>query len=124
MTLRFTEGDTEIAVACPEAKKELRISFAPAWEAPGGVAPDASRVTVLIGTMAFDAKADAESLKAAPGAPVYVLKATPDNVTALMTSSNLGLRLKDGAQEVIGTPTDTGAFDTFATTCAQINGLK
>jgi len=31
---------------------------------------------------------------------------------------------QDGEQERGGAPDDTGAFDTFATTCAQINGLR
>jgi molecular chaperone GrpE len=50
----------------------------------------------------------------------------PDTVTAVMLANNARLVVtnQDGEQERGGEPNDTGAFDMFATTCAQINGLR
>jgi len=58
--------------------------------------------------------------------PVYLLPANADTVTAVMMANNARLVVtnQDGEQERGGAPDDTGAFDTFATTCAQINGLR
>jgi len=55
-----------------------------------------------------------------------VLPANADTVTAVMMANNARLVVtnQDGEQERGGAPDDTGAFDTFATTCAQINGLR
>jgi hypothetical protein len=43
-----------------------------------------------------------------------------------MMANNIRLSMTnaDGEQERVGVPVDNGAFDMFATTCAQINGLR
>ncbi len=124
MTLAFAQGDLEFAVACALGTKDLRIRFAPAWEIPCGVTPDAGAVKVVIGAKTFDAQADAASLKENAFRPVYVLAANADTVRAFMTANTLGLRLQTGEQERMSDADATGAFDRFAASCAQINGLK
>jgi hypothetical protein len=118
--LEWRQGDAELAVTCEEGKKELRFSFEPAWELDGPF--ENARVT--IGDMTVEAKADPASLAADKWRPVYVVPANADTVTALMTGTTLKIALADGSQERAAEPDAAGNFDMFATTCAQINGLK
>lgn len=125
MVLAF--GGDGIQIACPEAKKELRISIAPAWEVGYGK-PDGTvfegptdKVTVSFGDKNFEAVQDA-SLK---DEVVYVMPADADSVTAIMLATNATVALASDPQQTReGVADETGNFDMFATTCAQINGLK
>jgi hypothetical protein len=125
MTLAFAEDG--IQIACPEAKKELRITVAPAWEVGYGK-PDGTtfegptdKVTVSFGDKSFEAVQDA-SLK---DEVVYVMPADADSVTAVMLATNAKVTLASDPQQTReGIADESGSFDMFATTCAQINGLK
>jgi hypothetical protein len=115
-------GDQGLAIACPEAKKQLQISFFPAWELDGPF----DQAVLTIGDKSFDVSPDKSAPKQGPEAsrPVYLLEANAETVTALMMGDNVALKLKDGSQDRTGAPDASGAFDMFATTCAQINGLR
>jgi hypothetical protein len=115
-------GDQSITVACPEAKRQLQISFFPAWELDGPF----DNAVIAIGDKSFDVSPDKTAPKQGPEAsrPIYLLEANADTVTALMLGDNIALKLKDGSQDRTGKPDASGAFDMFATTCAQINGLR
>ena len=122
-TLTFGE---DISIACPEAKKQLRITLAPAWEVgygkPDGTVFDGpiDKVTVTLGDKTFEATQD-PALKET----VYVMPADADSVTAIMMATNVKVELTSDAQQVReGTADEAGTFDLFATTCAQINGLR
>ena len=123
-TLSFGE---DIAIACPEAKKQLRVTIAPAWEVGYGK-PDGTtfegpidKVTVKIGDKSFTAVQDAKVTDSV----VYVLPADADSVTAIMLADNIEVILAaDPQQTRAGEPSTDGTLDVFATTCAQINGLR
>lgn len=130
MTLFFgTYEDQAISISCPEGLKQLRIAVAPAWEVGYGK-PDGTtfngpidKITVTFGDKSFEAAQD-------PAIPTsselsYVLKADADSVTAVMMAKNAKIALTSDPQQVReGTADTEGTFDMFATTCAQINGLR
>jgi hypothetical protein len=122
LTLGF--GGDGLSIACEEAKGVLSISFAPAWEKEGPF----DKAVIHFGDTSFPVTMDATAKKEGMErfSPVYVLPANADTVTAVMMANNARLVVtnQDGEQERGGAPDDTGAFDTFATTCAQINGLR
>lgn len=119
-------GSQGFTIECAEGKKQLRISFFPAWEGEGQF----DKAVVKIGDKRFDATAEPQSLtpETNTGAPqirpVYVLPANADTVSAFMLGTSFSLALKDGSQEQAAQNDTAGAFDMFATTCAQINGLR
>lgn len=121
--LALTVGGDGLTITCEEAKGILRVSFEPAWEKEGPF----DKATLHLGDKTFPVTIDATA-KDAPDKyrPVYVLPANADTVTAVMMANNARLVVtnQDGEQERGGTPTDNGSFDTFGTTCAQINGLR
>ncbi len=121
--LTLTSGGDGLILTCEEAKKILRLSFEPAWEKEGPF----DNAVVHFGDKAFPVKIDASAQKEKLDKyrPVYILPADADTVTAVMLATNVRLVMnnQDGEQERSGEPTDNGAFDTFGTTCAQINGL-
>lgn len=124
MTLAF--GD-DIRISCPEAKKQLRVTIAPAWEVGYGkddgttFTGPTDKVSVTFGDKTFPAVQDA----AVKDEAVYVLAADADSVTAVMMATNAKVTLTSDPQQIReGQSDDSGAFDMFATTCAQINGLK
>ena len=122
--LALASGGAGLTITCEEAKGVLRVSFEPAWEKEGPF----DKATLHLGDKAFPVAIDAAAAKDALDKyrPVYVLPANADTVTAVMMANNARLVVtnQDGEQERGGTPTDNGAFDTFGTTCAQINGLR
>jgi hypothetical protein len=122
LTLAF--GGDGLSIACEEAKGVMRISFAPAWEKEGPF----DKAVVHFGDTSFPVTIGATAMKGGMDrySPVYLLPANADTVTAVMMTNNARLVVtnQDGEQERGGAPDDTGAFDTFATTCAQINGLR
>lgn len=119
-------GSQGFTIACEEGKKQLRISFFPAWEGEGQF----DKAIVKIGDKRFTATADPKSLtpETSTGAPQtrpeYVLPANADTVSAFALATSFSLALKDGSQEQAAQDDTSGAFDMFATTCAQINGLR
>lgn len=121
--LTLSNGDG-LSLTCEEAKGEMRLAFEPAWEKEGPF----DRAVVEFGSASFPVKIDAAAIKTDLDRfrPVYVLPATADTVTAVMMANNIRLSMTnaDGEQERVGVPVDNGAFDMFATTCAQINGLR
>jgi len=122
LTLAF--GGDGLSIACEEAKGVMRISFAPAWEKEWPF----DKAVIHFGDRSFPVAIDADAMKEDVDRfrPVYLLPANADTVTAVMMASNARLVVnnQDGEQERGGEPNDTGAFDMFATTCAQINGLR
>ena len=122
LTLAF--GGDGLSIACEEAKGVMRIFFAPAWEMEGPF----DRAIVHFGDKSFPVTIDATAVKEERDkySPVYLLPANADTVTAVMLANNARLVVtnQDGEQERGGEPNETGAFDMFATTCAQINGLR
>lgn len=122
LTLAF--GGDGFSIACEEAKGVMRISFAPAWEKEGPF----DKTIIHFGDRSFPVTVDATAVKEEKDkySPVYLLPANADTVTAVMLANNARLVVtnQDGEQERGGEPNDTGAFDMFATTCAQINGLR
>ena len=121
--LTLTSGDDGLILTCEEAKKILRLSFEPAWEKEGPF----DNAVVHFGDKSFPVNIDAsvQKEKLDRFRPVYILPANADTVTAVMLATNVRLAMnnQDGEQERSGEPTDNGAFDTFGTTCAQINGF-
>lgn len=123
--LSFSES---IVIACPEAKKQLRITIAPAWEVGYGrddgtvFNGPTDKVTVKFGDASFEAVQDS----AIKDQSVYVLPADADSVTAIMRATNAEIILASDPQQARKGLADDegGSFDVFATTCAQINGLK
>lgn len=124
LTLVF--GDYEnpsISIACPEGLKQLRISATPAWSQADGAAVNGptDKITLTLGDKSFEAVQDPEI----NNAMAYVLKADADSVTAVMMAKNAKIALASDPQQTReGTEDTGGAFDMFATTCAQINGLR
>jgi len=122
LTLAF--GGDGLSIGCEEAKGIMRISFAPAWEKEGPF----DKAVVHFGDKSFPVTIDAAAVKEDVDRyrPAYLLPANAETVTAVMMASNARLVVtnQDGEQERGGAPSDTGAFDMFATTCAQINGLR
>lgn len=126
LTLRFGEGD--VAISCAEGAGQLRISIAPDWERGYGKEDG----TIFdgpydIAIVRFGETAVEASL--APASPedvgtTYLVPANADNVSAIMLATNASVELKADGQVREGAPDTTGAFDMFATTCAQINGLR
>jgi hypothetical protein len=102
----------------------MRISFAPAWEKEGPF----DKAVIYFGDTSFPVAIEATAIKGQNDnySPVYLLPADADTVTAVMLASNARLVVsnQDGEQQRSGTPDEAGAFDMFATTCAQINGLR
>jgi hypothetical protein len=121
LTLSNGEG---LSLSCEEAKGEMRLAFEPAWEKDGPF----DRAVVAFGATSFPVAIDTASVKTEGDRyrPVYLLPANADTVTAVMMANNIRLLMtnQDGEQERAGVPADNGAFDMFATTCAQINGLR
>lgn len=122
--LTLAVGGDGLSIACEEAKGVMRISFQPAWEKEGPF----DKAVVHLGDKAFPVTIDAAAMKEDVDRyrPVYLLPANADTVTAVMMANDARLVVanQDGEQERGGSPNDTGAFDMFATTCAQINGLR
>jgi hypothetical protein len=122
LTLAF--GGDGLSIACEEATGVMRISFAPAWEKEGPF----DKAVVHFGDMSFPVTIDAAAMKDENDRyrPVYLLSADADTVTAVMLANNARLVVTnpDGEQERSGTVDEAGVFDMFATTCAQINGLR
>lgn len=116
-------GSDGLSISCEEAKGVLRLAFEPAWEKEGPF----DKAVVHFGDKSFPVTIETPAV-GTPDAnrPVYVLPANADTVTAVMLANNARLVVsnQDGEQERGGDPTDNGAFDMFATTCAQINGLR
>ena len=122
LTLAF--GGDGLSIGCEEAKGVMRISFVPAWEKEGPF----DKAVIHFGDKSFPVASDAAAMKEDVDRyrPVYLLPANADTVTAVMMADNARLVVtnQDGEQERTGTPAENGAFDMFATTCAQINGLR
>ena len=122
LTLAF--GGDGLSIGCEEAKGVLRVSFAPAWEKEGPF----DKAVIHFGDKSFPVTIDAAAMKEDVDRyrPVYLLPANADTVTAVMLANNARLVVtnQDGEQERGGATDETGAFDMFATTCAQINGLR
>lgn len=122
--LTLAYGGDGLAIACEEAKGVMRISIATAWEKEGPF--DAA--VVRFGETDFPVSIDAGANVDASDTyrPVYLLPANADTVTAVMMADNATLTMTnaEGIQERSGEPDDSGAFDAFATTCAQLNGLR
>lgn len=128
LTLAFGTPDAAtISISCPGGLKQLRISAVPAWEVGYGK-PDGTtftgptdKVTVTFGDKSFAAVQD----PAIKDEMNYVLAADADSVTAVMLATNAQIALASDPQQTREGTADTGgAFDMFATTCAQINGLR
>lgn len=117
--ITYKDANAELSVTCEETKKTLVVTAAPG---PAQPLTRDTQVTVLLGSEAFTAtaKAGPETSKAI----AVTLPANATTVTALMLANNVTVRLTDPALERTGAPTDTGAFDIFGTTCAQVNGLR
>lgn len=122
-----------IAIVCPEAAKTLIVSATPAWETDytmdnGKVFEGPlDEVIVSFGKETFPATLVPKpaDMKDEDYFVSYSLPANADTVTAIMLADNITVTLKaDPQQSREGTPDASGAFDSFATTCAQINGLK
>lgn len=122
--LTLSTGGDALVITCEEGKKELLFTFQPAWEKEGPF----DRAAVHFGDTSFPVLIDASAQKTDQDRyrPTYVLQADADTVTALMMAANARLVVtnQDGEQERTGDPDDSGAFDMFGTTCAQINGLR
>ena len=122
LTLAF--GGDGLSIGCEEAKGVLRLSFEPAWEKEGPF----DKAVVHFGDKSFPVTIDTSVAAGAADAnrPHYVLPANADTVTAVMLANNARLVVtnQDGEQERGGATDETGAFDMFGTTCAQINGLR
>jgi hypothetical protein len=119
--LTLSAPDDGLTLVCEEAKKTLRLSFQPAWEKDGPF----DIATVQLGDKSFAPAIDVAA-SADRSRPIYILPADADTVTAVMLANTLTLTVNnnDGEQQRSG-PVDTdGVFDQFATTCAQINGLR
>ncbi len=127
MTLRFGI-DGAVAIACAEGAGQLRISIVPDWERGYGKEDGSifdgpfDTAVVRFGDKAFEATL-------APASPddvgaVYLLPANADTVTAIMLATNASVELKSDGQLREGETDTGGAFDMFATTCAQLNGLR
>lgn len=127
LTLHYG-ADGDVAISCAEGAGQLRISIVPDWERgygkeDGTVFDGPYDVAIVrFGETAFEAKL-------APASPedagaVYLLPADADTVSAIMLATNASVELKADGQVREGTPDTEGAFDMFATTCAQINGLR
>ncbi len=124
--LRYGDGD--VRIACEEGAKTLRVSIAPDWERgygkDDGTVFDGpyDKAAIQLGDKTF------EGTLAAPTddgiGTTYLLPADADTVSALMLGNNAKVTLKSDAQTREGSPDASGAFDMFATTCAQINGLR
>jgi hypothetical protein len=124
--------DDPITLTCAEGKKTLEVYTAPAWETgytmENGKVFEGPLETVVVsfGKTTFEATL----VPKAPGQtdddyfPTYTLPANADTVTAVMLADNMTVTLKADGQVREATPDTTGAFDMFATTCAQINGLR
>jgi hypothetical protein len=121
-------ADGDVRIACEEGAKTLRVSIAPDWERGYGK-DDGSvfngpydKAAIQLGDKTF------EGTLATPTddgiGTTYLLPADADTVTALMLGTNAKVTLKADGQTREGTPDASGAFDMFATTCAQINGLR
>lgn len=120
--------DGGVRVACAEGAKTLRVSIAPDWERGYGKGDGTvfdgpyDKAAIKLGDTSF------EGALAAPTddgiGTTYVLPANADTVTALMLGNNVTVTLPADGQTRQGEPDTTGAFDMFATTCAQINGLR
>lgn len=120
--------DPSVVVTCPEAEGRLDVTVVPAWEENYGTEDGGTftgpydKVTITVGDQSFEAVED-------PAAAtedfdrVYTLPADADTVTAIMLGDNILVTLTSDGQERTGTVDTAGAFDMFATTCAQINGL-
>lgn len=115
-------GSDGLSISCEEAKGVLRLSFEPAWEKGGPF----DNAVVHFGDKSFPVTIDTAAGTPDANRPIYVLPANADTVTAVMLATNARLVVsnQDGEQERGGEPTDNGSFDMFATTCAQINGLR
>ena len=120
LRMSWREGDSDLSITCEEAKKTLRFDFSPAWELDG----PHPLAKITLGDKTFDAPADPASVSADKYRPNYVLPANADTVTALMMATNAVIALPDNSQTREGATDAQGAFDMFATTCAQINGLR
>jgi hypothetical protein len=120
--------EPSVVVRCAEGKGTLVINVIPAWEegygtADGGVfAGPYDKVLVKIGDKTFDAMED-PAAASEDYDRAYSMPADADTVTAIMLGDNITVTLAADGQERSGTVDTTGAFDMFATTCAQINGL-
>ena len=120
--------DPGVIVTCPEAEGRLDFAVVPAWEEGYGTTDGGTfagpydKVTVTVGDKTFEA---VEDLSAASDYSdrVYTMPADADTVTAIMLGDNITVTLTSDGQTRTGTVDTTGAFDMFATTCAQINGL-
>ncbi|MBL9012213.1 MAG: hypothetical protein JNL56_13645 [Alphaproteobacteria bacterium] len=128
LALRYgTDGD--VRIACEEGQKTLRVSIVPDWERgygkDDGTVFDGpyDKATVTFGDKSFPAVLDPKPADDGTGT-TYVLPADADTVTAIMLGTNAKIVLDADAQVREGTPDTSGAFDMFATTCAQINGLR
>jgi hypothetical protein len=122
--LTLAYGGDGLSIACEEAKGVMRILLAPAWEKEGPF----DKAVIYFGDTSFPVAIEATAIKGQNDnySPVYLLPADADTVTAVMLASNARLVVsnQDGEQQRSGTPDEAGAFDMFATTCAQINGLR
>jgi hypothetical protein len=122
--LTLASGGDGLSIACEEARGVMRIFFAPAWEKEGPF----DKAVVHFGDASFPVTIDAAAMKDESDLyrPVYLLPADADTVTAVMLANNARLVVtnQDGEQERSGTVDEAGVFDMFATTCAQINGLR
>lgn len=128
LALRYgTDGD--VRIACEEGQKTLRVSIVPDWERgygkDDGTVFDGpyDKATVTFGDKSFPAVLDPKPADDGTGT-TYVLPADADTVTAIMLGTNARIVLDADGQVREGTPDAGGAFDMFATTCAQINGLR
>ena len=128
LALRFGP-DGDVRIACEEGQKTLRVSIAPDWER--GYAKDDGSVfdgpydkaTVTFGDKSFPATLEPKPTDDGIGT-TYLLPADADTVTAIMLGANARIALDADGQVREGTPDTDGAFDMFATTCAQVNGLR
>lgn len=122
--LTLVTNDGGLSITCEEAKKTLRINFVPAWELNGPF----NNATIHFGDKSFPLKINAAAPSGPGGgsSPEYVVPADAAIVTAIMMATNARITMAntDGEQERKGEVTDDGTFDMFATTCAQMNGLR
>lgn len=118
--LVFQKGERKMTLQCEEGRRELRLTFFPAWTGEGPF----MNAKIKIGALEVPAKADPRTALESQFRPAYVIPANAETVTAVMMADNVSLSLPDGSQTRSGDPDASGAFDLFATTCAQINGLR
>ncbi|HRK70198.1 MAG TPA: hypothetical protein PLA85_01325 [Micropepsaceae bacterium] len=127
LTLHYG-ADGGVAISCAEGAGQLRISIVPDWEIGYGKEDGTifegpvDIAVVRFGDKPFEASLAPKSPEDA--GPVYLLPADADTVSAIMLATNASVELKSDGQLREGTPDTQGAFDMFATTCAQINGLR